>query len=283
MRVPAPTLRIFSDLHFADPGSWLERVDMLKPLLEGADKVVLNGDTLDTQITNDPDALVAEVKQFFAENTADALFVTGNHDPDISKTHETSLADGRVWVTHGHVFFDDVAPWSRLVPELRHRFRRHIEGLTPSDLKKLETRYEVFRQVCLKLPREVDPNAHGPFARVSRIIHALLPPTRIPAMLRAWRQLPQLAARVSAEQRPAAQVIITGHTHYHGVWTLRNGRTVINTGSFCPPRGGQLVEISDEILRVRSIVRRRGQFHLGSTVAEIALAPHRRSALSATA
>ena len=46
----APELiRIISDVHFADRGSRVRSLGQLRPLLEGATLLVLNGDTLDTR------------------------------------------------------------------------------------------------------------------------------------------------------------------------------------------------------------------------------------------
>jgi hypothetical protein len=46
---------------------------------------------------------------------------------------------------------------------------------------------------------------------------------------------------------------------------------VINTGSFFSPLGGHLVDVSDDRVDVRRIVRRGGEFHPGRTIAEIPL------------
>jgi len=47
--VPPAVTRIFSDLHFGDRASRARRLAQLRPLLDGVDALVLNGDTLDTR------------------------------------------------------------------------------------------------------------------------------------------------------------------------------------------------------------------------------------------
>jgi hypothetical protein len=47
---------------------------------------------------------------------------------------------------------------------------------------------------------------------------------------------------------------------------------VINTGSFCLPLGGTLVDLFEHRLTVRQIDLRRGEFHPGAVVAEFPLA-----------
>ena len=280
--VRTPITRILSDFHYTDPGSWVERLSDVKPLLDGPEQVVMNGDTLDTQVHERPDEIVAEVKRFFAEQAADTRFIAGNHDPDISTLDELNLGAGRVWVTHGHVFFDEIAPWSRLAPEIRRGIRAQTGAFPPADFDQLEKRFQLFRQICLKLPREHDPNQHGILARWRRIAYALFPPQQILGMLRAWRALPGLALRIAHAQRPAARVIVTGHTHHSGVWRAVDGRVILNTGSFGPPRGGRLVDVTEDRVVVRQIVRRGREFRPGPTVVEIALAPTGTSALSAS-
>lgn|GEM_PF-221807 len=280
--VSAPALRILSDFHYTDPASWVERLDEVKPLLDGVGRVVMNGDTLDTQVRDNPQEIVGEVKRFFAQHSADTCFLAGNHDPDISASDELSLGGGLIWVTHGHVFFDDIAPWSRLVPEIRRRIRTQAAAFPMADIQQLETRFRLYRQICLKLPREHDPNQRGTWAKLQRAFYALFPPHQTLGMLRAWRSFPEIVFRVAKEQRATARVIITGHTHHPGVWRAPDGRILINTGSFTPPRGGRLVDVMSDRLIIRRIVRRGGEFRPGSTVTEIALAPTGTSSLSAS-
>lgn len=276
-----PITRILSDFHYYDPASGVEHLCEVKPLIEGPARVVMNGDTLDTHVHDRPEEVVAEVKAFFAQHSLDTTFIAGNHDPDISLTDELSLEGGSIWITHGHVFFDAIAPWSRLAPEIRRRFQAQCGSFPPPDFTLLEKRFQLFRQVCSKLPREHDPNQRGTIARLRRMAYAVFPPHQIFGMVKAWRALPHLARAVAKAQRPLAQIIVTGHTHYPGVWRGADGRVVINTGSFCPPQGGRIVDVSKDRVVVRRILRRGREFHPGSIVAEITLAPTRPSTVSA--
>jgi hypothetical protein len=156
-----------------------------------------------------------------------------------------------------------------LLPEIRRRLRQHAPDASPEELKKLEMRFRLFRQVCLKLPPDHNPHGRGMIALLRKMAGALFPPHRIFVILKVWQEFPALAASVSAAQRPAARVIINGHTHFQGVWRRRDGRTVVNTGSFCPPRGGLLVDLIDDAVVVRTIERSRGEFRPGQTIAQL--------------
>jgi hypothetical protein len=129
------------------------------------------------------------------------------------------------------------------------------------------------REACLKLPCDRDLTTRGWFARLKLLLRTCASPGQVLAILRVWRDTPSLAAKLAATQRPEAKFILVGHTHFPGVWRKADGRVVINTGSFCPPRGGCFVEISKAELRVRRVVRRGNSFRAGQMLAEFPLAP----------
>lgn len=275
--------RVISDLHFTDSTSAVRQLSDIEPLFDGVDRMIVNGDALDTQVTPHAAELVAELKAFFAQHARQTDFIAGNHDPDISELDELLLADGAVWITHGHVLYDDVAPWSHHVPEIRRRLRTHGGHLSPAELRQLEHRYRVFRKVLTKLPADHDPRRRDQIARLLRMAKAVFPPQKFFTMLKIWRELPEIAVDFSREQRAQARVILTGHTHHPGIWRQPEGHVVINTGCFAPPRGAFTVDFIGEKALVRRVVRRAGEFRLGDKIAEIPLAPAAASALSARA
>ena len=266
------TIRIFSDLHFLEGSCRVQAPAQLRPLLDGADSVILNGDTLDTQNADSTQTVTGELKAFFAAH-APTTFITGNHDPDISRTHELSLAEGRIWITHGDVLFDDLTPWSRDRPEILRRLRKAYAQTPTIEHARLETRLRIFRQISLGLPRRFDAKSRGIRSMGIRFWHVLFPPRYPIAMLHSWLAAPRRAADLAAAQRPRARVIINGHTHHPGLWHQPDGRIVINTGSFCAPLAGQAVEfLHGERLRLRPIVMQAGEFRLGRATAEFPLA-----------
>jgi hypothetical protein len=121
----------------------------------------------------------------------------------------------------------------------------------------------MMREACLRLPPEEVSQTKGGFARLHRMLFDLFPPRRALAMLRVWRAAPRLAADLAAAQRPGARFIVLGHIHFPGIWRQPDGRVVIDTGSFAPPLGGTLVDLTAEFLTVRKITRRGGRFHPG--------------------
>ena len=117
--MPGETIRILSDLHYGEHASRVRSLAQLRPLLDGATRLVVNGDTLDTRPGPDPDRTdrtKEEVRAFFDEVGAPVTFLTGNHDPDFSPNALADLAEGRVLVTHGDILFSDIVPWGRAPP-----------------------------------------------------------------------------------------------------------------------------------------------------------------------
>lgn len=268
----APVIRIFSDLHYRDGESRLQRLEALAPLLDGADRVIFNGDTLDTQSPDTRPGL-DEIRATFAPFGSRAVFLSGNHDPDISDTAELSLLDDRVWITHGDVLFDDIAPWSAQRPELAVRVARFSRQFPPQDLARIDTRLRIHRLACEGLASPHPRARRGNLAHLARAAHTLAHPLRPFIMLRAWQTAPALARALALAQRPAARLVVLGHTHYPGVWRHPAGPVVVNTGSFCPPFHNLYVELLGERVRVIRPELRRGEFHPGRVLADFPLAP----------
>ena len=267
--MPAPLIRIFSDLHFGDPRSTLRQLASLTPLLAGADEIILNGDTVDT-VAPETFADQATVRAFFASAGPRVTFISGNHDPDISELTELSLADDRIWVTHGDILFDHIAPWSHHAPALRSHLAELRAGATPAELAQLETRFRHHRRASHALLSDPDFYRKNPPRSPLRTLRNVFPPRRLIAILRAWRDAPRLAADLARHHRPRAQVVILGHTHRPGVWRLERAPriTVINTGAFARPFGPVFVEIRGAAVRVVRIARQGDTFAPGRVLAE---------------
>ena len=270
----APVIRIFSDLHYRDSGSSLHRLESLVPLLTDADQVVLNGDTLDSHAASELSDL-AEVKAFFESHTPHVTFLSGNHDPDISPHGELSLHEERVWITHGDVLFDDIAPWSSLRPEMVSRLKRLAAERTHDSTDLVATRLRLNRLACHHLPEPHDRFDRSLRARAARLAHNIFPPDRLLSMLSVWRNTPTLARQLALAQRPRARLVLLGHTHYPGIWIDRrgNGPVVVNTGSFCRPFGGLFVELCGDRVQVVRIASKNSEFRRGRVVAGFSLAP----------
>ncbi len=267
--------RIFSDIHYGDRSSRVRSLASLAPLFDGADTVVLNGDTVDTRNGPHPqrtEALRQEALAFFSRNAPNTVLITGNHDPDLSGLHLQSLGNDRVFVTHGDVLFDSIVPWGRDVPLIKELLAAERMRHTGAEADTLEGRLTIFRRVCARIPQrhQVEPNPWKHL--VSFTLDTVWPPLHAWNVLRAWQVAPERAAALARAHRPTAQFIVFGHTHHPGFWRTRDRRTAINTGSFCPPFGPCMVELTSDHLRIRQIKARKGEFRPDRVIGEFTLA-----------
>lgn len=263
--------RILSDLHFGHPASYLTRLEMLAPLLEGVGHLVFNGDSVETRFAKTrPEGLerLARLQDFVARY-APSTFLTGNHDPDITNRHHLDLAGGSLFVTHGDAFFPGISPWSRDAARLLQACTESLASLPTS--APLPEHLAALRRAILT-QEHIGPRPHH--LAKTRTLHGFLqeawPPKRPFIMLHCWLRSAHKAVAFASEHRPSANIVVMGHTHRAGVWKI-GSRHVINTGSFLPYSGRLLVDLGESELSLRKIKFRRGSFHPGTEVARIPL------------
>jgi UDP-2,3-diacylglucosamine pyrophosphatase LpxH len=273
--VGADVIRVISDLHYGDHSCRVGTLEALRPLLEGASSLILNGDSLDTRQGRHPERTAQkrrEVLDFFSTAGIPVTFLTGNHDPDLSPHHAAEFEGGRILITHGDVLFDAIVPWSKNAPEIRRKILAALLDLPGDSGLHLDGQLRAFRTVAASLPQrhqmEPDPVRYA----LSLVGDTVWPPHKVLSIFRAWRETPGRAAALARRHRPRARFIAIGHTHMPGVWKTPSGVVVINTGSFCRPFSALVLEISPGRLRVRSVVSRGGAYHPGAEVAAFSTA-----------
>lgn len=267
-------IRIVSDVHFADRGSRVRSLDQLGPLMDGATSLVFNGDTLDTRPGRFAERTAqtrSDVLGFFGGVGIPVTFLTGNHDPDLSRDHAAEFAGGKILVTHGDVLFDNIVPWSKDAPVIRQKIISALAAAPEDGGCKLHSRLSAYRSVAANIP-QLHQSETNPFRYAIRLAgDTVWPPQRALHILKAWREAPARAAALAGRHRPKARFIAIGHTHRPGVWKTASGVVVINTGSFCRPFGPITAEITADRLRVRRVDFKQGQFHPGAEIASFAL------------
>lgn len=203
----------------------------LRPLWQGFERVVFNGDTAELQMPRVKAAAEREVAALRAMAAADGVRLTlvcGNHDAHISDTQHLTLMDGRVLVMHGHALHPGIAPWTRAAGPMS---RMTHEGLakTPGALADcLDHRLSLARRVAFD-GFGLDPTTHT--ERGIRPWDVITKPMDALRVFSFWRSVPRLAAEFMERYTPETQAVVMGHSHRQGVWR-RGGRTVMNTGSF---------------------------------------------------
>lgn len=261
-------LRVLSDLHFAHPASLLQRVSQIEPLLEGVGKVVFNGDTVELRAKASRPRSEGHLKQIEAlcrDRGIEPHFINGNHDPDASALNHYALMGGRLLITHGHVFFPEITPWGREAGRYKMLYALALKGLSIKGRIGLEEHLRAVRKACSEIPpgegRSPETAGRWVMAAFSELSH----PLRAWEVLRAWSTCPGLVSAFAREICPQVQGVIMGHTHLPGCW-MREGRLVINTGSYLPWLGRRLVDVSGTSLVVRAVERDGTIFRPGKEI-----------------
>ena len=265
--------RIISDIHYGDRVSAVGNFAQLSPLLEDTDTLILNGDTIDTRPGPNPGynhQLQEDLQEFTQSSYTEIKLLTGNHDTDISPLHFTELAQGSVVVTHGDIIFSNIVPWGRDAALARELVEQALGIIKPSE-DELTRLLQAHRQAAAKIPQYHQSERNVLRYYTSFLTDTIWPPTRFFHILNSWRKFPLLGQALLSAHRAKARFLVSGHTHWPGVWSRSDGRVCINTGSYCPPCGRLMVELTDDQLVVRRILIIRRDFHPGQIIAQFAL------------
>jgi len=240
-------VRILSDLHLAHQVSRIARVDALRPLLAGAGTVIFNGDTteeLADAVAARSAEMLDELQRLCAQEGCAAVFLSGNHDPSWPGPGWVELAGGRIIVTHGDAVLVEGSPWKREVLTGRQQvldlWREHPDAATDA-----AARLRLAREMARALPPDAEPFGRRLWQRAW---DAALPPQRALSILQAWWHQGASGVEFCKRYFPQAEVLIVGHFHRHG-WWRKDGRLVINTGSFMSPGRAHWVEWHTGCLR----------------------------------
>jgi UDP-2,3-diacylglucosamine pyrophosphatase LpxH len=251
--MPHQTL-IISDTHLGKPGS--ATADALRPIWQGVDELVINGDTAEVQVPWLRGAAVRELdylEQLTRQDGVRLTLISGNHDAYLTDRRCLQLAQGKILIMHGDALHPAVAPWTRFAKTLAKRTERELAS---ADADDLATRLDITQHVGhSEFLREYVLSSLGD-STAKRI---LARPIEVPQVLWYWRREPALAQAFMKRYVPQAKVMIVGHSHRRAVWQ-RDGRTIINTGAFMFPGRPQCVIHQDDTLTIHRIIKRHGVY-----------------------
>lgn len=231
---------ILSDLHLGRPRLAAASAAALRPLWQGFDRLIINGDVAEVHHPTHWSQAARQVLQLHDFCEADGVELTllsGNHDPYLTDQRHLELADGAVFVTHGDVLHPAIAPWSPRAGIMRDAHERAIQAIPEHERDQLDTRLKVSQ-----FASHVEWSDMAHEAAKSNIPQMLLRPWCVPQVLLYWRKFPQLASRFLLKHAPRATIGVFGHTHRAGVWNI-NDRLIINTGAFGFPGKPRAVTI----------------------------------------
>ncbi len=258
---------ILSDIHFSKPSSSALSAKMFTPLFTDVDALILNGDTAETlskKMSAPSIALTEDLISLASKSGIKVELITGNHDPDISKTHHVFKFEKRVLVMHGHAVLDGVAPWSWRCKHIKELMSNQPSPKSIDEV--LEQISEVSRQVGTDAMESNKP---------SIIKMTLLGIPAVFHIIKTWFNYPTITYKFLQQYAPKTNVCITGHTHRQGVW-IRNDVVIINTGCFAKYAlpSSPLAVVLDSIQRtvtVHSIKTTHEGFELAKSLCEFTI------------
>jgi predicted phosphodiesterase len=262
------SIRILSDLHLGHPASKIRQAFQIEELLDGAEFVIFNGDTVEefaARYMPTAKAVWSGIRQLLQARNIGWKRITGNHDPAISEDHKIELAGGRILVIHGDFLFDRVAPWSHGVAKARRELAE-LNAREPSGAAEdLDARLALTRKRCHIINRHVVQAGYGGRGKITALCHDLWPPTRPLRIFRSWRKAPRLAIDAMKRYRPEARIMVMGHTHRPFIFE-EDGRVVVNTGAYFSMAARSVVDVSfkDQEAIVRQVQRNQERFLPGA-------------------
>lgn len=258
-----PRTLIISDTHLGRRSRTHMTAEALRPLWQGFDRVVFNGDIAEVQMPHLRAQSAREVQRVIEYTERDGVELTvisGNHDAYISDIRHLTLMDGQVLITHGDVLHPAIAPWTHTAARMKATTDAAIAASLPEEEADIRYRLILAQYVShseFLHSHNVDRNDE------SGLKDLLCRPWRFGLILKYWAQVPGLAAQFAQQCCPDAQVIVFGHSHHQGIWQ-RRGKTVINTGSFDFPGRPRGVVIQGNTLAVHDITRHHNAYALAT-------------------
>lgn len=266
-------IRILSDIHFGHKASVVKTVDQLEELCQGVDLLIFNGDTIEQKYEDSPKhernplPTLSEFSKKISQWSPHIHYISGNHDPSISREHFFETHGGDVFITHGDGLFENIAPWSSNVEKLNQAIFNHIK---PGEKYELQDELQRLKDASIEAHLnaiDYDPTGLG---KAIVFLAQIWPPARPFKILNAWHQTPRRAVEFAKRHGRTPKAIVIGHTHFPGIWK-HDGVWVINTGSFFPWPTRYAVELEKDTLVVRKIVKSHDRFKLGATRMSISL------------
>ena len=235
---------------------------MLRPLWDGVDHVLLNGDTAELHAPTMVEDATRELEMLVDACERDGVGLSctaGNHDPFLSSLLSCDLADGRVLVIHGHTIHrKEPRP---LVPGqvLEHGDTTSLGGRHRMDASALQDGLARSRRYT---PPDEDLKAPQTF--LESIPWVMRKPLLVPKILHYWKRFPGHADAFAEHVLPGARVVLVGHSHRQGIWRFPD-RLVVNTGSWTWPGRPWGILVEGTKIRVHDILVNGEQLRLSST------------------
>lgn len=238
---------VLSDLHLGRVTTYAHAPEVIAPLVEGCDRVLLLGDIIDHWYTNPEQA--RELEQRILETckkqgVKKTTFLRGNHDACISDAEEFLVIDGVLYL-HGHAVY--------------HRLNG--KGCPKERIQKLNEKKFGAHRSATRNGRHIWTVIDRVYGKIPM---ALMSPIAWPWPV--MRRIRSLADEVSPEHG-AINGVVLGHSHRPGVRNF-DGLTLFNLGGWMKNTRAYGFVRDGETARLIHIENRSHQLRWGDVLHE---------------
>jgi len=218
------------------------------------DRVVLNGDVYEAHHPalkeRGTEAWLNLQDQLVAAG-CELIPIAGNHDAKAFDRRDLFLEEGLVWVTHGDVLDERIAPWSLSAKRMAMAWEKAASQMPIHQRVSREGQLEIARLAGFA-EWDLGPKDRVPPAGGTSLRKAMRDPGRLISVLRYWKECPDRALRFAHTTGVQAPIVVLGHSHNAGRWRREN-RTILNTGAFGFPGRPYAVVLDDQGVALRAV------------------------------
>ncbi len=246
---PDETVCIISDLHYGHTRSLAPPPSELVASLAGVDILVIAGDLAETRPLHGCREQGVKLRDEFRHACQRAgirlVELAGNHDTDLPHLM-LSLWGGKVIVIHGHMLFDEVAPWGW--EYLRNKASSdELIAQHPTRHRDLSARLRLAQAMSLHGTPIHQSALQPPFTCFNKLLHCFWPPQRPIRIVGAWLSAARRAERFASTFAPDCEYLVFGHVHRTGCWKKKQ-RTLMTTGAWFKHARAARVDFKDGVL-----------------------------------
>ncbi len=255
---------ILSDTHLGKPRGGAGSALALRPLWQGADRLIINGDVAeihDATLRTEAARQVMQIEQMCEADGVELTLISGNHDPLLTDLRSVELNNGEVYLTHGDALHPAISPWTDHRDRLRFLNQRTHDALSPREAGSTEGHLAAAQYASHFTWDEMAKDHHQPLSRWQWMMQKAMQVMRV---IWYWQTLPRAASRFAKQHAPDSRFFVFGHIHRTGIWR-KAGRVVINTGAYGFPFRPRAVVIENGELAVWPVIGpdEEGTFHFG--------------------
>ena len=254
---------ILSDLHLGRTTRAAISPESIAELCAPFDRVVLNGDIYEAHHPSLKERATASwhhLQERLHAAGCEIIPIAGNHDAKAFERRDLFLEDGLVWVTHGDVLDERIAPWSLSANKMAKVWNQAASQMPIHQRLSLQGQLEISRAAGFS-EWDLKPTDRVPSAGGTSLRKAMRDPSRLISVLRYWKECPDRMLRFARTTNVKSPILVLGHSHNAGRWR-REDRTILNTGAFGFPGRPYAVVLNNTGVALLAVEREDDRYRL---------------------